>query len=204
MARRLFDFSSLPRRERSYVLAAMLFWSILAYLGISRFVLQGTEVVGNSMFPLLHAGERYVIHRWLYWRAPPRRGDIVAVRLPGEEGLMVKRVIGLPGEHISVRWGRVFINRRCLPEPYLPRGVRTHPGRLSNATFEIGPSHYFVLGDNRTVSLDSRLFGAVPRSAILGRIALRPAKRRPDRPPPAPPYRPSGSDIAGRAAMMSE
>jgi len=156
-------------------MAAMLFWSVLAYLFISRTILQSTEIVGVSMAPRFQAGERELIHRWRYLFADPRRGDIVAVQLPGEDELMVKRIVGMPGERLAIRRGLVYVDREPLPEPYLPRNTVTWPGYLHGSAWRIAADAYFVLGDNRRFSIDSRHFGAVPRSSIVGRIAPGPS-----------------------------
>jgi signal peptidase I len=98
------------------------------------------------------------------------RGDIVAVNPPAFLKLhgvnyLLRRVVGLPGETISARNGHIVINARALAEPYLPRGASTP----NLKAVRIPKAHYFVLGDNRRTALDSRRFGPVPRSTIVGR-----------------------------------
>jgi len=160
-----------PEKRRSLILACLLFWSVISYRVISQYVVQATEIVGPSMAPTLADGERFIIQRWLYLLRKPRRGEIVAVRAPFPDDLSVKRIIGLPGERVRVRHGRVYVNDRELGEPYLAPHIVTLPGLLTTNTYEVAPDCYFVLGDNREVSEDSRFFGAVPREQILGRIA---------------------------------
>jgi signal peptidase I len=98
------------------------------------------------------------------------RGEIVMLD-DGKSDYALKRVVGLPGETVHIWRGYVFINRRILLEPYLPKQVYTFP-RERQAVFVLGPSQYFVLGDNRPASADSRVYGPVERSSIKGRIAL--------------------------------
>jgi signal peptidase I len=152
------------------ILACLLFWSILSYLVITRFVVMATEVEGDSMVPTLENGDRLLLQRFVFHRAAPDRGQIVALKLPHEEDLMVKRVVAVSGELIQIRDGRVHVNGRRLGEPYLPHDTVTDPGALSSNTFKVLLGCYFVLGDNRRQSLDSRSFGAVRKEWILGRV----------------------------------
>jgi signal peptidase I len=170
MKRRLFDFRNVPRRTQTLILACLLFWSILSYLFISRFGVIGGEVSGDSMAPTLADGDRFVINRVIYRVRAPRSGEIVALRLPEEEDLTVKRVIALPSDWVRIVNGRVFLNGKLVPEPYLDPDVATYGNRLSTNIFEVADGCYFVLGDNRGASDDSRSFGAVPRRWIVGRV----------------------------------
>jgi signal peptidase I len=99
------------------------------------------------------------------------RGDVVLLD-DGNEDYAVKRIIGLPGETVHVWRGRVFINRQMLVEPYLPAHTYTYPSERARrgATFQLGEDEYFVLGDNRLYSADSRTYGPVPRSHIKRRV----------------------------------
>lgn len=97
------------------------------------------------------------------------RGDVVV--MDDGKGAAIKRVVGLPGETVYLWRGYVFIDRKILLEPYIPKKVYTLP-RLRAAVFELGPKQYFVLGDNRANSADSRLYGPVERRQIKKRIDL--------------------------------
>lgn len=166
--RNLFDYSAVPRRQRSYILAAMLFWSILLYLGISRALLYGVAIGGESMEPTLHDGDRLVAHRWIMHVRALKRGDVIAVKIPWHDSASVKRIVATPGEKICVRDGRVWINNEPLDEYYLPDRVTTSGGWMEGKTFEVLPGCYFVMGDNRNVSVDSRDFGAIQHEWIRG------------------------------------
>lgn len=170
MGRRLFDYSAVPRRKRALILALMLFGSVLAYLFVSHFVFKGGVVDGVSMEPTLHDGDRYVINRVLYHLRDPRAGEIVALRLPGDDDLSVKRVIALPRDAIQIRAGAVHVNGRPVNEPYLSPGTVTGGEALGDAAYKVADGCYFVLGDNRGASADSRRFGAVKRAWIMGRV----------------------------------
>ena len=167
--RRWFDLGSLPRAERTLVLACILFWSVLSFLFFSHFVLQAGEVEGDSMVPTMQDGQRYIIWRLLTLFRAPERGEIICFRMPGEEAYTVKRVIALPGEVVQVRGGRVHVGGVLLEEPYLVSGMRTRPGPgLGPMPYRVPPDWFIVLGDNRDYSSDSRSFGPIPREWIVG------------------------------------
>jgi signal peptidase I len=106
-----------------------------------------------------------VVEKISYNFHEPRRGDIVVLKVPqAGSGLLIKRVIGLPGEKIEIKGGKVYINEQPLEEPYLSSQAQ----RDMKATV-VPPKHVFVMGDNRGFSNDSRSFGPVPLDNIVGR-----------------------------------
>lgn len=139
--------------------------ALLIAIGINLFLAQATQVQGQSMEPNLHTAQRLVVEKVTYRFHGPRRGDIVVLDLPeaGPE-LLIKRVIGLPGETISSQDGQVYINGEPLEEPYV-----TSPGGRDTAEQVVPPLHVFVMGDNRQFSNDSRNFGPVPIDDVIGR-----------------------------------
>jgi signal peptidase I len=169
--RKFFDIKYCKRERRWHLVwACLLFWSIISYFLISRFLLQSTEIIGPSMVPTLQPGDRLVINRWVYRWQRPQRGDIVAVRTPQYEDLSVKRVIALPHERIQLARGRVHVNGRVLDERYLLPHEGTYAPLMSTNVHIVADNCYFLLGDNRAVSIDSRTFGAVPRDWVVGRL----------------------------------
>lgn len=135
---------------------------------INIFLAQATQVLGQSMEPNLHSSQRVVIEKVTYrFFHGPRRGDIVVIRLEDQEDLLIKRVMGLPGETIEVRDGEVYIEGEQFDEPWTVR-----PGRGHHRPQTVPPLHVFVMGDNRGASNDSRNFGPVPIEQVMGRAWL--------------------------------
>jgi len=132
---------------------------------INLFLAQATRVYGSSMEPNLHTDQRLVVEKVSYRLHGPRRGDVVVLRLP-ERGpeLLIKRIIGLPGEKIEVRDGTVYINDQPLDEPYMVRSANGSYGPTI-----VPEGNVFVMGDNRGASNDSRVFGPVPLERVVGR-----------------------------------
>jgi signal peptidase I len=138
--------------------------AVLALL-IAAFFVRLPQVSGLSMEPHIRSGEYVLINTFAYRIGLPRRGDIVAFRQDGDaRGVFIKRVIGLPGDRISVAAGKVYLNGAQLEEPYVQHSdARTFPA------ITVPPSAVYVLGDNRAESEDSRFFGTVTDDRLIGR-----------------------------------
>ncbi len=150
-------------------LAGTLVPAIVIALLIHVFLAQGTRVYGQSMEPSLHTNERLVIEKLSYHFHGPRRGDVVVLRDPGgSPELLIKRVVGLAGERVTIADGRVYIDGVPLDEPYLDQ-VTQGGGR----SWVIPPLHVFVMGDNRSASRDSRIFGPVALEQLIGKAMVR-------------------------------
>jgi signal peptidase I len=155
------------RQIRQCLIIAVL--AVGSYFFISHYVLQSVEVSGASMVPTLHDSDRYLLNRLVYDFRAPHRGEIVVVKDPTDGAYCVKRVVGLPGETLYFKDGRLFVNGEELNEPYLRRGTMTFtPERVQRELVVCGKGRYYVLGDNRNNSFDSRFYGPVSRENILG------------------------------------
>jgi signal peptidase I len=142
--------------------------AVIIALLINLMLAQATRVYGQSMEPNLHSNQRLVVekisyNRWWSVRSP-QRGDVVVFRVDPNTDLLIKRVIGLPGDRVEIRAGQVFINSQHLNEPYIAQ-----PSYGDYGPVDVPPLHVFVLGDNRGFSNDSRAFGPLPLDAVIGR-----------------------------------
>ncbi len=153
--------------------------SLVIIIPVRQFLIQPFYVKGASMEPNFHDHEYLIIDELSYNLGAPKRGDIVVFRYPKDpQEFFIKRVIGLPGETVRIADGNVYIINSVNPqgvlleEPYLPAGLKTY-GYSDDETTELKSSEYFVLGDNRGSSKDSRSFGPVNESFLVGRVLLR-------------------------------
>ena len=166
------------RRQRSSLLS----WcitvgvAVVVALVVRTFLLQMFWIPSVSMAPTLEKGDRVIVTK-VGDVADPGRGDIIVFgrppALPSGEEHLIKRVIGLPGDRVAFADGDVYINEQLLPEPYLPEGTETlqlqQPGCLIEAPCVVGPHQFWMMGDNRDESADSRRFGPIEQDTIVGR-----------------------------------
>ncbi|MHB1444068.1 MAG: signal peptidase I [Acidimicrobiales bacterium] len=175
----------LPARRRAFrsglEWVAVVVVALAAALLVKTFVLQTFYIPSGSMEPTLQINDRVFVNKLAYDFHPIHRGDIVVftptpaqrrIIGPGIDDL-IKRVIGLPGETIQGIGNRVYIDGKPLSEPYLAPGVVPTAGAVPLYKQKIPPHEYFLMGDNRADSKDSRYFGPVNQSQIVGRAFLR-------------------------------
>jgi signal peptidase I len=140
--------------------------AVLIAILINVFLGQATRVDGQSMEPNLHSDQRLVVEKVSYRFHGPQRFVVVVLKPPNQDDeLLIKRLIGLPGDTVEIRDGRVYINDELLEEPFQTQ--QTRAGRYAKVS--VPPLHVYVLGDNRNHSNDSRSFGPVPIENIVGR-----------------------------------
>jgi signal peptidase I len=160
--------------------------AILIVFALKAWVVNPYRIPSSSMEPTLHCArpapgceahfsDRVLANRFIYHFRNPRRGEIIVFKTPpeaaqkcGAGGTFVKRLIGLPGDTVSERDGFVYIDGKLLDEPYIKPDRRDHePPRNFG---RIPPDHYFFMGDNRSQSCDSRVWGSVPRKNLIGEV----------------------------------
>ncbi|MFN8094040.1 MAG: signal peptidase I [Vicinamibacteria bacterium] len=145
--------------------------AVLFCFFLITFVAQAFRVQGTSMEPLLEDGERIVVNKFVYRFRAIDRGDVVVFWYPRDPSVsFIKRVVGLPGDTVEIRGGRLIVNGAAVDERYLPPAFRDSD---SLPPTEVRRGYYFVLGDHRRSSNDSRSWGEVPERYIYGRAVFR-------------------------------
>ena len=135
------------------VLRAFIFWPI--------------RVQGVSMIPTYRENQISVVNHLAYRWGEPRRGDVIAIRFSGPSILLMKRVVGLPGETVAFNNGKLLINGMELEEPYVK-----NPCLWEMPPEKLDPDEYFVVGDNRVMRIEDHEFGRAPRNRIMGKVLL--------------------------------
>jgi signal peptidase I len=165
-----------PNLTAPRILPVLSVWlrDLIISLAISAFIIiflyQPVKVEGTSMMPSLDDQERIFVNKFVYHLEPIGRGDIVVFRYPRDPSKsFIKRVIGLAGDRIQIDDGRVFVNGKLLEEDYVPS---KYDDQRSYPELVVPPNSYFVLGDHRTMSNDSRDFGPVDASFIYGKAVF--------------------------------
>jgi signal peptidase I len=170
------------KRALEYV--AIVAVAILVALAVQSWLLKPYRIPSESMLDTLRPGDRVLVNRVVYHLRDPHRGDVIVFHYPEDpEVVFIKRVVGVPGDTLEVKDGRLYVNGRKPAEPYVHRSRGHADPTVSQAAiagstmhdpwslaepFRVPDGHYFVMGDNRTDSDDSRDWGTVPRAAIVG------------------------------------
>ncbi len=153
--------------------------ALLLAFGVRAFVLQTYFIPTGSMEPTLHIGDRILVFKLAYLFSSPERGDVVVFKAPASEAVdcgdayvpdLVKRIVGLPGETISSVRNVIFIDHKPLAQPW----AHYQPLDVQPITPQTIPAnHYFMIGDNQPNSCDSRYWGTIPRSSIIGEAVFK-------------------------------
>ncbi len=153
-------------------LAKIVIISLAVILPVRYYLMQPFFVSGTSMVPNFQNKDYLIIDELTYHLREPERGEVIVFKYPKDPSqYFIKRIIGLPGEHVEVMNGQIVINDETYLDEsgYLPEKA----GNARKTSMTLGPNEYFVMGDNRGVSLDSRSWGALDRDLIIGKVWLR-------------------------------
>lgn len=150
--------------------------ALAVFVIIYLFLFQPHQVKGSSMYPNFHNGEYILTDKISYKLGNPQKGDVIIFKAPkNEEYDYIKRIIGLPGDTIEVLNSKIYLNQQLLDEPFLPSDYITSGGTFlrPGLTVTVPPDEFFVMGDNRSHSSDSREWGFVPKENIVGKAWIR-------------------------------
>ncbi len=155
-----------PRYNRAFFIRVLVL-AVLAFV-FFRFVCRPMVLDGQSMYPNYHSGTLNFCWVPTFWFRAPARGDVVALRYAGDRVLLLKRIIGLPGETLSIEKGIVRINGKALDEPYVRKGRlewNLPPRRID-------PGYIYVIGDNRSMPMEQHKFGEISADRLEGTLLL--------------------------------
>ena len=134
---------------------------------VFKYTVLPIRVQGGSMLPTYRENGINFLNQIAYLRQEPQRGDVVGIRFAGKRVMLLKRVVGLPGERIGFSGGRVTVNGRKLDEPYMKL-----PANWEREPVQLGSDDFFVVGDNRSMPMEDHMFGIAKRERILGKVML--------------------------------
>jgi len=177
-----------PAHQKSFareLIETIVLALVLAML-IKTFVIQAFKIPSGSMLNTLQIGDHILVNKFLYWFTDPHRGDVIVFLYPEDESRdFIKRIIGLPGDTLEIRSRVVYINGKPLREPYVIFQGQGGFGNPHTPSENFGPLHvpeekYFMMGDNRDSSMDSRAWGFLDRKKIRGKALIIYWSWRPD------------------------
>lgn|SRR3989338_168878 len=145
------------------------------------FIYEPGIVNGRSMEPTFEDNDFFLVNKWILLFREPRRGDVIQAHDAQQEKILIKRIIGMPGERLSIHDGAIFLldetgQEQQMVELYIGKNMRTEPPENKPTVYiRIPPYRYFIVGDNRPLSGDSRQFGPIHRSTIYGLVTKLPS-----------------------------
>jgi signal peptidase I len=139
-----------------------------SFVPARAFGIQLFQQLDSSMEPMVPAGERILVSSWTYWHGEPQVGDIIAYQYPSNPNIAdLKRVVAIGGSTVAIRHGTTYVDGKPLVEPYLPARSRFTRDSLEMAATRVPAGSYFVMGDNRDGSRDSRDYGPISRDKVM-------------------------------------
>jgi signal peptidase I len=152
-------YESKPLIRKKFLATVLVLAAV--FFSVFKFWLMPVKILGESMYPTYRNGTRHFLNRMAYWSAQPQRGDVIGMRAPDDD-LYIKRIIGLPGDTVGITNATIFVNGAPLRDPLQAPVPREFP------VLKLGPDEYWVIGDNRFISV----FGPIDRKQILGKIVF--------------------------------
>lgn len=159
------DLNIINKKKQLLELFKTIILSIIIAFIITRFV-RPIVIQGNSMVPTFFHGERYFVNKVAYINSSPKRNDIIVFKIPHEEIFLIKRVVAVEGDTISIKDNELYVNGEKVNEPYIKETMITPDIK----EMQLHKDEVFVLGDNRNNSNDSRNFGPIKKGMILGKL----------------------------------
>lgn len=174
MAMDIIETPKQEKKESPWELVRFVLIAVLIMVPIRLFVIQPFVVSGSSMFPTFHDKDYLIVDEISYHLGKPERYDVVIFRYPNDpKKFFIKRVIGLPNETVEVNKDKVIIKNSEHPEGFEIEQPYVENNSSDSSKTELGEKEYFVMGDNRSASSDSRYWGAVPEKLMVGRAMVR-------------------------------
>ena len=167
-------FENLGSHIIDFIQTFVVFGAVFALIYL--FVAQFHKVSGNSMVPTFHNGDFLITEKVSYKLGQPKSGDIIVLKNPRDESQdFIKRIMATPGETVKIEANSVYINGKIINQSFLPPGTLTRGGAFLSEgnTIKMGPDQYFVMGDNREHSSDSREWGTITKEEIVGKAFFR-------------------------------
>ena len=150
------------RESKALLISGALVVGVISGLAMNYVIGGRCDVVGDSMMPTYYDGDVILLDKMI----TPKRGSLIVVKT--ERETIIKRLIGMPGDIIQIIDGLVYINGEYYKEDYIYKNDTEYSGGIADEPLELGGDEYFIMGDNRQVSYDSRFMGAIKRDQIIG------------------------------------
>lgn len=161
-------------RQSLWEMLKFILIAVVIVIPVRLFIAQPFIVSGSSMVPTFEDGQYLIVNEITYHLQSPKRDDVIVFRYPNDTTkFFIKRIIGLPNETVDIKGSQVTITNAEHPDGFVLDQPYVENQSSNNTHFVLGPGEYFVMGDNRSASSDSRYWGAVPKNLLVGKVFLR-------------------------------